>query len=278
MRIGFLGFGEVASTISCWLTDAGAEVYTSLENRSDRTRNLAKRSSVNICDDDRTLAQTSDILISVVIPAEAVKIAEKVGKYSQGIYVDMNNVSPQTVKKALGHIKNGKTADAAIMGGIKKEGIGVQIIVSGNSAEQFSKLNAYGLNIKVIGPHIGQASALKMLRSSYTKGVSALLFESLYSAYQMGLHEELLKCLEKTECPGFRESAISRVITSTVHAERRAQEMEEVLEVLSDYQDPLMSRASAEFFKKLSKRDKLEKRRLDYKDLFEILSNESDTS
>jgi len=49
-----------------------------------------------------------------------------------------------------------------------------QIITSGKSATQFAKLNNYGMNIKIIGSEIGQASTLKMLRSSYTKGVSAL--------------------------------------------------------------------------------------------------------
>lgn len=271
MKVGFLGFGEVASTLSTWLIESGAEVYTSIEGRSIKTQNLAKTSPVNIFKDDKTLAETSDILISAVVPAEAVKIAEKVGEHSKGIYIDINNISPKTVKNALDYIENDKTVDAAIMGGIKKEGKDVQIIASGNSAEEFSKLNNYGLNIKVIGPNIGQASALKMLRSSYTKGVSALLFESLYAAYQMDLGEEFLKYLEQTECPDFSKSATSRVISNVFHAERRAQEMDEVLKMLQEHEDPLMSKAAAEFFRNLSKRVKLEKRPLDYEDILKSL-------
>ena len=149
----------------------------------------------------------------------------------------------------------------------------MQIITSGKSATQFAKLKDYGMNIKIIGSEIGQASTLKMLRSSYTKGISALLFESLYTAYKMDLDNEFLKCLELTECPGFRESAISRIISSGFHADRRAQEMEEVLEMMS-YGNPFISRATAEFFKTLSKKlDKIDKKFEDYKNLFEKISD-----
>ncbi len=270
MKVGFIGFGEIASTLSKGLIDNGVEVYTSLEGRSIKTCSLVEEMSINICKDYKEVAMISDIIISAVVPAKAVEVAREIGKYSKAVYVDINNVSPKTVKKALSYIKNRKTADAAIMGSIKRNGIKVQIITSGNSATQFAKLNNYGLNIKIIGSEIGQASTLKMLRSSYTKGVSALLFESLYTAYKMNLDNEFLKCLELTECPGFRESAISRITSSGFHAARRAQEMEEVLEVMSEYHNLFMSKAASEFFKKISKKfDKIDKKFEDYQILFE---------
>lgn len=269
MKVGFLGFGEVASTMAEGLMASGVEVYVSIAGRSPRTRKIAEEMKVKICRDSVEVAEVSDILISAVVPARAVEVAREIGEHSKGIYVDINNVSPQTVKEALSYIENGKTADAALMGSIKKNGLEVQILASGSSAKEFAELNQYGLNIKVIGSEIGQASTLKMLRSSYTKGVSALLFESLYSAYRMGLDDILLECLENTECPGFKDSALSRITSSAYHAERRAQEMDEVLKMMSEYADPIMSKAAEEFFINLSKKlGKLEKRPKDYKDLF----------
>ena len=35
----------------------------------------------------------------------------------------MNNVSPKTVRNALGMIENGKTVDAAIMGSVARNGV-----------------------------------------------------------------------------------------------------------------------------------------------------------
>ncbi len=283
MKVGFLGFGEVASALSGWLKDAGVEVYTSLEGRSDKTRARAKNYGVKVCKDNKSLAEISDILISAVTPAEAVNIAKDVGKYTRGIYVDVNNISPQTAKEALDCMENGKTADAAIIGGIKKEGIKVLILVSGSHAEQFSRLNQYGLNIKVIAPEIGKAKALKMLRSSYTKGVSALLLETLYLANEMGLDNEFLRCLEATECPGFRESALSRIKNSTYHAQRKSQEMEEVLKFIEDYskleltdEDECLSmiKATGEFFKYISNKIELDERP-NYKELFESFKSKN---
>lgn len=277
MKVGFFGFGEVASTISKWLKDEGVEVYTSLENRSVKTQVLAEDCGINICRDNKTLAEISDILISAVTPAEAVNITREVGKYVKGIYVDVNNISPGTAEKALGYIEDGKTVDAAIIGGIQKEGIKMQIVASGSYAEQFSRLNQYGLNIKVISADLGKAKALKMLRSSYTKGVSALLLESLYLAYEMGLDEEFLKCLESTECPGFRESALSRVKNSAYHADRKSQEMEEVLKFMIDHNElervdedehPSMIKSSGKFFKYISKIIELDEKPDSLKKLF----------
>jgi 3-hydroxyisobutyrate dehydrogenase-like beta-hydroxyacid dehydrogenase len=277
MKVGFLGFGEVASAFSGWLKEASVEVYTSIENRSSKTQVLAEDYGVNICKDNKTLATMSDILISAVTPAEALNVAREVGKYVNGVYVDVNNISPQTVKESLGYIENGKTVDAAIIGGIQKEGIKVQIIASGTYAKQFSNLNQYGLNIKVISPHLGKAKALKMLRSSYTKGVSALLLESLYSAYKMGLDEEFLKCLESTECPGFRKSALSRVKNSAYHAERKSQEMGEVIKFMKEQsqlgsteedEHPSMIKASGEYFKYISGIIELDKKPDSLKELF----------
>lgn len=282
MKVGFLGFGEVASILSKWLEEEGVEVYTSLENRSNKTQSRARKYGVNICTDNKTLAEISDILISAVTPAEAVKVAKEVGKYTRGIYVDMNNISPQTAEKAMSYIENGKTVDAAIIGGIKKEGVKVQILASGSYAEDFSKLNQYGLNIKFISHDIGKAKALKMLRSSYTKGVSALLLESLHIAYNMGLDDEFLKCLEKTEGTCFKESALSRIKNSAYHSKRKSEEMDELIKFIADYNQseltdeedhPSMVYATREFFKYISKVLELEDKPEDYKEIFESIKD-----
>lgn len=282
MKVGFLGFGEVASTLSNTLTCCGAEVYTSLENRSIKTQTLAKESAVNVCKDNHALAELSDVLISSVVPVEAVNIAKEVGRYVNGIYVDVNNISPQTAVKALSYIDNGKTVDAAIMGGIKKEK--VFIIASGDYANKFSLLNDYGLNITVLKQELGRAKALKMLRSYYTKGISALLFESLFTAHKLGMDDEFLRCLEITECPGFKESAISRIKNSTYHAQRKSQEMDEVYKFIKDNsqdgsgkgkftdenQHLVMVKATQEFFKTISSILNLDEEPESYQELFNL--------
>ena len=272
MKIGFLGFGEVASTLAAGLLSNGANVFTCVEGRSFRTKELVKETEINLCKSNRELAESCDILISAVTPSQAVEVAKSVGKYFKGIYIDMNNISPSTAEKALSYIENRKTADASIIGSVRKKGVDAHILVSGPYAEQFAELNRYGMNISVIGAEIGQASAIKLFRSSFTKGISALLFETLYSAYKMGIEEETLKYIAETEGESFRESAVSRIISSAVHSKRRAEEMEEVIGLISKSSDAKMSKATCEFFKQLyNEVDGIYKRPEDYKEIFKIM-------
>ncbi|WP_414468244.1 NAD(P)-binding domain-containing protein [Methanobacterium sp. ACI-7] len=268
MKVGFIGFGEVASTLSKGILENGIDVVTCIEGRSSKTRKLAREIEINLCKSNREVAETSDILFSAVTPASAIRTAQEVGKYVRGIYVDINNISPATAKKALSFIKNGKTVDASIIGAVRK-GLNVPIIASGPCTHELTQLNEYGMNITVVGSEIGQASAVKMLRSSFTKGISALLFETLYAAYNMGINEEVLKYIAETECKGFKDAAVSRVISSAYHAKRRHEEMGEVIELLSESENPKMSKAAEEFFKMIySELGELDKRPENYTEIF----------
>ena len=232
------------------LLEEGVEVLTSTSGRSERTRKLARDLGVVDCADIREVSRESDIVISAVTPGVAVKIAKEVGDHVRGVYVDINNVAPATVKRALENIRNGRVVDAAIMGRI---GLKVKILASGTAADEFARLNDYGFNIKVVSDCVGDASALKMLRSSYTKGVSALLLETLLAAYHLGLDGSLLDILEETEGDGFRERAISRVISSAFHSRRRYEEMKDVESFLSENITPIMSRCTLRTFKRIIK-------------------------
>jgi 3-hydroxyisobutyrate dehydrogenase-like beta-hydroxyacid dehydrogenase len=274
--IGFLGFGEVASTLSKGLLEQGVAVSTCLEGRSQRSVERAKSTGVGLVDSLDELVESSDILLSVVVPTEAISVAAEVGESFDGLYVDLNNISPCTVKEAFKHITNGKTVDGAIMGGIKN-GLKTPIIASGEYAEDFAELNQYGMNIEVIGSEPGQASALKMLRSAYTKGVSALLFETLYPAYKMGVDDVFLRYLSQTEGSHFQEASISRLKSSALHAQRRAQEMGEVHQFLSQYEDPVITPATKEFFHNLlNEIGQIKEKPADYREIFDKIAKKDD--
>ncbi len=279
MKVGFVGFGEVAATLSRGLLDSDMSVLTCLHGRSSSTKNKALEMGITICNSHRELAETSEILISAVTPSTAVEVARQMGKYSRGIYVDINNVSPSTVTEALRLVKNKRTVDAAIIGSVKRNGPNVPIISCGDSANDFAILNDYGLNIKVMGTKIGNCSQIKMLRSSYTKGVSALLWETLSVAYEMGIDEEVLEIIGETEGPQFENSAKSRLLSSFNHSKRRYEEMDEVKKLLSDVVDPLMADAIEKTFKLIyQKNKKLNKDKNEpidfksYKDIFKDLN------
>lgn len=267
IKVGFIGFGEVASTLTIELLINGAEVFTCVEGRSDFSRNLAQEKNVNTVPTNEALAQKVDIILSAVTPAAAIDAAASIGTNFKGTYVDINNVSPEAVKSALQHIKQSKVVDAAIIGSVNRKK--VQILASGKDAPEFAQLNDFGLNIKIIGTEIGQASGIKMLRSSYTKGVSALLWETFYAAYKMGVDEELFDVIANTEGPEFKKSAISRMISTAFHASRRQEEMKEVQLALSLSQDPILAKSTERKFHQIAQKLKrLDKKPDTYREAF----------
>ncbi len=269
MKVGFIGFGEVASILSQKLMENGADVLTCVEGRSPRSKDMAQKSGVRLCLRNIDVAEESDILISSVVPSMAVNVARELGKHSKGIYVDINNISPQTVKEALAQVENQQTVDASIMGSVARKGSQVQIIASGKYGADFAHLNEFGLNIRVIGPEIGQASGIKMLRSSYTKGVSAILWETIHAAYELGVDEEVMDIIAQTEGDNFKESANSRLLSSAFHSKRRFEEMKEVRDFLAGIDDPIMARCTERAFQLIYEQiGKLDKRPENYRDVF----------
>lgn len=86
MKIGFIGFGEVASTISKKLLDNNVNVLSSINGRSDKTKKLAKNSGIDLVNSFEDVALSSDILISTVSPFEALEISKKYGVLTNGIF------------------------------------------------------------------------------------------------------------------------------------------------------------------------------------------------
>jgi 3-hydroxyisobutyrate dehydrogenase-like beta-hydroxyacid dehydrogenase len=87
----------VASTLARGLLDQGVQILTCVEGRSSRTVDLAKSAGVELSQTPQEVAESSDIILSTVVPAQTVNVAKEVGKTVKGVYVDLNNVSPATV-------------------------------------------------------------------------------------------------------------------------------------------------------------------------------------
>lgn len=92
MRVGFIGFGEVAHTLAARLIQEGAEVFTSLEGRSPGTMRRARE--LGVTDSEPEEVYSADIIISAVTPASAVDAARMAGAHVRGTYVDVNNIAP----------------------------------------------------------------------------------------------------------------------------------------------------------------------------------------
>ena len=84
-----------------------------------------------------------------------------------------------------------------------------------------------------------------MLRSSYTKTLSALLIESSEIAQKHGLEEEFFDILTLTEGEDFTQKSLSRIDNTLANSQRKCEELEEIINCFRDC-DLIMVRAALE--------------------------------
>ena len=156
MKFGFIGFGEVSYTLSKILLSYGFDVLTSTEGRSKKTKELVKSLNLTVLDSFEEVAH-----------------ALKYGSLTDGIFLDFNNISPNTAKQIENYLTSEHFIDSAIMGRVSSEEL--HLYFSGRKAKGFVKSmkdfisnnespSDIKVNIKVVSDEIGDVSKLKILR------------------------------------------------------------------------------------------------------------------
>ena len=229
MIIGFIGFGKVAVNLVNLFTSPNFKFITSKENRSFKTIQNIEKSNVEVCDTFKEVALKSDILILPTSPSNAVEVAKKYGKYCKGIYLDLNNISPYTTFEIDKYVE--KLVDGAIIGKIDSKN--PVLYISGKYADDLLFLDKYIKTVK-ISDDIGDASMLKLLRSTYTKTLSALLIESVELAKKHNLLEEFFTTLQLSEGDNFREASTSRIKNTISNSKRKSEELTEIIDYFGD--------------------------------------------
>lgn len=296
LRVGFIGFGEAAQTLSDHLWRHGVTEIKAFcsgsRNRPPYTEDFiekAKQRGASLVGSLSELVETSDLLVSAVIPQAAVTVGRDVARYMRPgqLYVDVN-AAPPSAKRAVASFVEGRGAlfvDASIMGAVSLYGGSVPIYVSGSGAREFVQYaSATRLNVTMVGAEAGTASTLKVLRSVVTKGMEALLVEALLAAQLAGVVDAAFKAItEPMDSIKYSDFAKMCITTDAVHAYRRAAEMQGAVQVIQELGvEPIMTEAT---YKRLSWSARLDLRRIfgdvppdDYHsvlDLYERLSQGS---
>lgn len=234
-RIGILSIGEMGYHWARILTSHGIEVLTYAEDRSETTRKRAENIGVKCLPSMRQLVTDADLVVSIVIPSAAKRVATKVAQAAarsrreELLYLDANAISPMTADR-IGKIlsQHGVNfVDGCIIGSATKMDRGAVVYVSGPRAEQIKDLTSYGIAVQVLGPGVTQASAFKIVYAGLTKGLQGLFVELLMGAQKFGLLDEILKRYEES-FPGLLEKVASSIVGLRIHAARRAEEMDEL--------------------------------------------------
>lgn len=196
--VGILSPGDMGHSVGRVLGEHGLSVIACIQGRSRRTRLLAESANITAVPTYRQLVVEADLILSILVPAEAKAAAESVARAigeakTELVYADCNAIAPQTVRQIDGIVAaaGGSFVDASIIGPPPKNEGSTQFYASGGDLHIFQELNRFGLDIRPLGTEIGLASAIKMCYASLTKGLTALCTELLTAAEIMGVSDAL---------------------------------------------------------------------------------------
>jgi len=290
MKLGFIGFGEAAFNMAIGLKSEGfPDIFAHDIMETDLVmgkliKNNAKEAAVTLLPNAIQLVENVDIIISAVPSTYALDVCNEIKEHLRPnqIYADVTASTAKTKEKIWNSIENKGVlfVDAAMMGSLPKDKHKVPILASGNGAKKFQEImTPYNMQIKVVGEKAGAASAIKLVRSIFMKGISTLMIEMLQAADAYGVTEEVVESISKSmDGIPFTSHLDRLVVGSAIHCKRRAGELKGSIEMLKEANiDSYMTESS---MKKLESLEKYEfaKRFIDrkpegWKEIIETIRN-----
>ena len=250
-RVSFIGFGEAGQAIASGLREAGIERMAAWdilfpEQTGTKLKQAAEGMGVRVAASAPDAARETDMIISAVTAASSVDAARSVASELAGnpYYLDINSVSPGRKQETAGLLgERARYVDVAVIAPIHPARHRTPLLLSGPHAEGISPLlHEMDMQFSVVGPEVGSAAAIKMIRSVMIKGIEALTLECFLAAARAGVLEEVTVSL-KNNYPTLDWTKIAdyNLERMASHGERRAAEMEESAATLRELGlDPLM--------------------------------------
>jgi 3-hydroxyisobutyrate dehydrogenase-like beta-hydroxyacid dehydrogenase len=255
-RIGLVGYGEVGKTFTAGLKP-NAEAMGAWDLKFDGPTRDAERAhaaaaGVTAHASMQALCAASDLVISAVTASNTLAVAQEAARHIRPgtVFLDLNSASPGTKQQAAALIDAAGAfyVEAGVMTSVPPYGIRVPMLLGGaKAAELAERLNAWGMDAKVVSDQLGVASAIKMCRSVMIKGLEALVIESYATARAYGVEDHVLPTLQET-FPSIDWSQQGAYFFSRVvqHGKRRAEEMRESANTVREAGfEPIMTAAIA---------------------------------
>lgn len=244
--VAIIAPGMMGSAVGRRLVQHGLKVTTVLDGRS--AESLARAREAGMVPVTDTEAVTADVVMSIVPPAAAVPLAERLlprlqASRQKPIYVDCNAVNPKTVVEIASIVTSTGCpfVDAGIIGGPPKPNYdGPVFYASGDAAGRFAALGEYGLKVRVLDGPAGAASAVKMSYAGITKGFTALSAAMMLAAAREGTAETLHRELSESQ-PALLAWLTRQMPAMYSKAYRWVAEMKEIAEFVAD--DPAARQA-----------------------------------
>ena len=263
MKLGYIGYGEAAYAMSCGVAELKLpDLVQAACSRTFSYKGKPEDAGVIRCSSYEEMAALCDTIFCMTPNTAAVPTARAMAPFLKPgqLYADLSSAAPKLMEEAAEIIeKSGALfADAAMLDGLPKFRNKVNIVVSGTGADEFLKRTAAFLpNVEKVGEKPGEASAIKMLRSLYTKAHLAIAFDMIEGAAAYGVEDYVMQSLAETmDGKDFITGMNGRISGGIIHAARRADELEMAAGMLKDAGlDPGLTLAAAEKLRDIGRLD-----------------------
>lgn len=259
MRLGVIGFGEAGQQICKGLKVAGLAhivVFDKyLATKPDFPAKVAAMGVESVGSLEELVSQ-SDVVFGVVTGIACKEVVAQAAPHVRNgqLFVDLATKSPETAAQnsQVMAARGARYVDGAMLGPLIIQGYMVPTVASGDGAEEFERLfSPFGMDIQVVQGPAGKASAIKMVRSIFMKGMAAITIEAFVAARLYDVQSEVLASVDDTLQASTTADMVGRFLRGTaIHAARRAHEMEDVVDLLGQtVVSPITARATLETHK-----------------------------
>jgi 3-hydroxyisobutyrate dehydrogenase-like beta-hydroxyacid dehydrogenase len=234
-NIAIMSIGEMGFHWAKLLKGHGVEVLTYDKDRGEVSRKRGENAGVKSVGSLTDLVRQSDLIVSIVVPSAAIDVAKKIAEAVKTaarknlIFLDANAISPMTAEEIAKNLQPAGVSfvDGCIIGSAARMGKGTIVYVSGPEANHLQILEKFNIPVKVLGASTSQASAFKVVYAGLTKGLQGLFCELLMGARRFGLLQEIRAQYDES-FPGLLGKVSSSIVGLSIHAGRRAEEMDEL--------------------------------------------------
>lgn len=243
-EIAFIGYGEAAYAISKGLRSEKPVSMTAFDMmadapvRGERIRSRMAEVGVVRAATAQEACSRAKYILSLTSAAVAVQVAEGIiGKLRPGqVYVDMNSAAPTSMTEIdrLPRPEGVLFCDVSLLGSVPATGHRTKMMLSGDGAADFyAFLQGFQARATLLDTPAGSASAIKMFKSVFSKGLPQLLLECLVPAAEYGVMDIVLDSFKDTFKDRNVEQFADEVLFRTlIHASRRSAEMADVADTV----------------------------------------------
>ena len=243
-RIAFIGFGEAARAFTDTLrahAPVSVRAYDILIHGAGAgpLTQAARARDVVLTETAAEAIEGATFVFSAVTAAAAGEALERpyAGRTHPHVLFDINSVTAARKAENAARVRasGAQYVDMAVMAPVHPAGHRTPVLVAGDTSPATEFLTASDFRFEDLGPEAGQATAVKMVRSLFVKGLEAITVQCLTAAAASGCGERILASLAKSY-PGLGIETLGAYTFErvTTHGKRRSEEVREVAQTMRD--------------------------------------------